>query len=75
MRRHGLGYASAAAMEETTLIDFNRDAGDGERLVAVYPEEGTFVSDNPLITLQGDWVTPAEQARAPRSSPPSSPTR
>jgi Ca-activated chloride channel family protein len=63
MRKHGLGYASAAAMEETTLIEFNRKAGDGERLVAIYPEEGTFFSDNPLITLQGDWVS-AEQKRA-----------
>ena len=27
MRRRGLGYASAAAMEETTMIDFNRRAG------------------------------------------------
>src|SRR4051794_16637729 len=63
MRRRGLGYASAAAMEETTMIDFNRRAGDGERLVAVYPREGTFFSDNPLITLHGDWVTD-EQRRA-----------
>jgi Ca-activated chloride channel family protein len=63
MRRRGLGYASAGAMEETTMIDFNRRAGKGQRLVAVYPEEGTFFSDNPLMTLQGDWVTP-EQARA-----------
>jgi len=63
MRRGGLGYASAGAMEETTMIDFNRRAGNGARLVAVYPEEGTFFSDNPLITLRGDWVTP-EQASA-----------
>ena len=64
MRRHGLGYASAAAMEETTLIDFNRNAGDGPRLVAVYPSEGTFVSDNPLITLHGPWVTREQKAAA-----------
>jgi len=64
MRRHGLGYASAAAMEETTLIDFNREAGDGPRLVAVYPSEGTFVSDNPLITLRGPWVTREHKAAA-----------
>jgi Ca-activated chloride channel family protein len=64
MRRHGLGYASAAAMEETTLIEFNREAGDGPRLVAVYPSEGTFFSDNPLITLKGSWVTPAQRAAA-----------
>ena len=27
MRERGLGYASAAAMEETTMIDFNRARG------------------------------------------------
>jgi Ca-activated chloride channel family protein len=64
MRKHGLGYASAAAMEETTLIEFNRTAGDGNRLVAIYPEEGTFFSDNPLITLQGDWVSAEQRAAA-----------
>ena len=64
MRRHGLGYASAVAMEETTLIEFNQNAGDGEKLVAVYPSEGTFVSDNPLITLHGDWVSSAERKAA-----------
>ena len=47
MRKHGLGYASAVAMEEITLLDFNRTAEAGERLVAIYPEEGTFFSDNP----------------------------
>jgi Ca-activated chloride channel family protein len=64
MRRHGLGYASAVAMEETTLIEFNQNAGNGETLVAVYPSEGTFVSDNPLIALHGDWVSPAERKAA-----------
>jgi Ca-activated chloride channel homolog len=64
MRRHGLGYASAVAMEETTLIDFNRNAGDGPRLVAVYPSDGTFVSDNPLIVLRGPWVGSEQRAAA-----------
>lgn len=64
LRRRGLGYASAVAMEEITLIEFNRTAGDGERLVAVYPDEGTFFSDNPLITLRGDWVSPEQVAAA-----------
>jgi Ca-activated chloride channel homolog len=64
MRKRGLGYASAVAMEEITLLEYNSRAGDGERLVAIYPEEGTFFSDNPLITLQGDWVTPAQKQAA-----------
>jgi Ca-activated chloride channel homolog len=64
MRRNGLGYASAAAMEETTLIEFNRKAGSGPKLVAVYPTEGTFFSDNPLITLRGSWVGPPQREAA-----------
>jgi Ca-activated chloride channel family protein len=64
MRKHGLGYASAVAMEEITLLELNRDAGDGARLVAIYPEEGTFYSDNPLITLQADWVSAEQKAAA-----------
>ena len=64
MRKHGLGYASAAAMEEITLLDFNRTAEDGDRLVAIYPEEGTFFSDNPLITMEGDWVTDEQRKAA-----------
>jgi Ca-activated chloride channel family protein len=63
MHRRGLGYASAVAMEETTLITFNQDSDDA-KLVAVYPSEGTFVSDNPLITLHGDWVASDEKQAA-----------
>lgn len=63
MRAHGPGYASAVAMEEVTLLEFNRRRGDQPRLVALYPAEGTFHSDNPFIVLDADWVTP-EQRRA-----------
>jgi Ca-activated chloride channel family protein len=63
MRAYGPGYASAVAMEETTLLNFN-EARDGQpRLVAIYPREGTFSSDNPFIVLDADWVS-AEQRRA-----------
>jgi Ca-activated chloride channel family protein len=61
LKKEGPGYASAVAMEEVTLLDFNRTRGDRDRLVAIYPEEGTFDSDSPFYTLDADWVTP-EQA-------------
>jgi Ca-activated chloride channel family protein len=64
MRKRGLGYASAVAMEETTLIDFNKKARSGPKLVAIYPRDGTFFSDNPLITLDGDWVSDAQRKGA-----------
>jgi Ca-activated chloride channel family protein len=60
----GLGYASAAAMEETTVIDFNRRRCSSTKLVALYPKEGSFVSDSPYIVLNAPWVSPAEKAAA-----------
>ncbi|HEV2785561.1 MAG TPA: substrate-binding domain-containing protein [Solirubrobacteraceae bacterium] len=64
LRKNGLGYASAVAMEEATLVDFNQRRGNREKLVAIYPAEGTFYSDNPYITLDAPWVTAAQRAGA-----------
>jgi Ca-activated chloride channel family protein len=64
MRKEGPGYASAVAMEEATLVAFNNDRGGQPKLVAVYPSEGTFYSDNPFIVLDGDWVTPEQKQGA-----------
>ena len=65
LRRYGPAYASAVAMEEATLIDFNQKrGGSGTKLVGIYPAEGTFYSDNPLITLQAPWVTDQQKAAA-----------
>jgi Ca-activated chloride channel homolog len=47
-----------------TLLDFNRTRGDREKLVAIYPEEGTFDSDSPFFTLKGPWVTAAQASGA-----------
>lgn len=64
MRRGGLGYTSAVAMEEATLIDFNTRRGRQPELVAIYPKEGTFVSDNPLIIPDAGWVSAVERQGA-----------
>jgi Ca-activated chloride channel family protein len=70
MRKLGPGYASAVAMEETTLLDFNQHPERGEngldKLVALYPPEGTLVSDNPYFVLDAAWVTES-QAKAARA--------
>ena len=69
----GLNYVSAVAVEEKRLIDYNRGDPDGVRqagetprrprtpLVAVYPEEGTLFSDNPLYILDAPWVSVPER--------------
>jgi Ca-activated chloride channel homolog len=64
MREGGPGYASAVAMEEATLLDFNEDRAGQPELVAIYPKEGTFFSDNPFFILDGQWVSPAQRAGA-----------
>lgn len=43
--------------QEATVIRFNR-LSSGERLVAVYPREGTLWMDHPLALLEGPWLTP-----------------
>ncbi|MGH8924098.1 MAG: substrate-binding domain-containing protein, partial [Acidimicrobiia bacterium] len=62
----GLTYASAVAVEEVSIIAYNRGdpadtgtPGPAPRvpLVAIYPEEGTLYSDNPAYILDAPWVS------------------
>jgi Ca-activated chloride channel family protein len=64
LKKEGPGYASAVAMEEVTLLDFNRHRGRRPKLVALYPPEGTFYSDNPFIVLDAPWVSGPERQAA-----------
>jgi Ca-activated chloride channel family protein len=61
LRKEGPGYASAVALEEATLVDFNQHRGSQDKLVAIYPREGTFYSDDPYITLNAPWVSAAQK--------------
>jgi Ca-activated chloride channel homolog len=63
MRQYGPGYASAVAMEETTLIDFNSHPHPNTPpLVGLYPSDGAFFSDDPVAVLRAPWVTPEMRA-------------
>ena len=66
----GSSYVSAIALEETSLFNYNKGNPDShtvqpgeklkkpaEKLVAVYPSEGTIWSDNPAVVLGADWVS------------------
>lgn len=66
MATRGPGYASAVVLEEQTVVRLNAGAYGPlpQRLVAIYPREGTFWSDHPLVILRGEWVDPQEQAAA-----------
>jgi Ca-activated chloride channel family protein len=69
----GTDYLDMVALEETDLICLNRGARQGdrtcnqpqERLIAIYPEEGTFTHEHPFGIVNANWVTP-EQAAAAR---------
>jgi Ca-activated chloride channel homolog len=75
-RGNPFGYVSAVAAEEKSVIDYNTGDPDGIRqegeeprppripLVAIYPEEGTLYSDNPLFVLDAEWVDDGQAAGA-----------
>jgi Ca-activated chloride channel homolog len=75
-RGTGLTYVSAVAVEEKSVVDFNRGNPDGildpgEKpkpprvpLVAIYPKEGTLFSDNPFFTIDAPWVSAKEKRAA-----------
>lgn len=71
---NGSAYVSAVALEETSLLNYNKGNPDshtvqpGEtltppktKLVAVYPSGGSMWSDNPVTVLGADWITPEQR--------------
>jgi Ca-activated chloride channel family protein len=68
-RGEGLAYISAVAVEEKSVWDYNQGNPTGDPttlgqhrkprtpLVAIYPKEGTLLSDSPYAVLQAPWVT------------------
>jgi len=70
----GGNYVSAVALEETSLVNYNKGNPDShvvqpgetltppkEKLVAVYPSEGSMWSDNPAVVLNTSWVDEEEK--------------
>ena len=71
-----LGYLSAAAVEEKSVLDYNAGNPSGDPktlgdhaapkvpLVAVYPKEGTLYSDSPYVILDAPWASVEKKAGA-----------
>jgi Ca-activated chloride channel homolog len=69
----GLSYISAAAVEEKSVWDYNQGNPTGDPaalgrhpkpkvpLVAIYPKEGTLLSDHPWVVLTAPWVDDAKR--------------
>lgn len=51
---------------ESVVIDNSLKAERkwGDRLVAVYPEDGVLLSDHPYVLLDADWITPWQRFAA-----------
>jgi len=65
----GPDYLDFVALEENDLIYINQGKTEiqpPERLVALYPKEGTFWHEHPMGIVNADWVTP-EQREAART--------
>jgi Ca-activated chloride channel family protein len=72
----GLTYVSAVTVEEKSVLDYNLGNPTGNPatlgqqpapsipLAAVYPSDGTLVSDNPWLVLDAEWVTDAKRRAA-----------
>lgn len=60
--RYGVGFASAAYMQETTLVDFHKQCRT--RLQAVYVTDYPFVANYPYVMLTGPWVSGEERKAA-----------
>lgn len=72
----GMTYVSAVAVEEKSVVDYNKGNPSGDiktenklpaptvKLVPIYPEEGTLYSDNPYAVLNMPGVSVTQQKGA-----------
>lgn len=63
----GPNYLDFVALEENDLIFINRGLTQykpPEKLVALYPKEGTFWHEHPFGIVNADWVTPEQKTAA-----------
>lgn len=63
----GPEYLDFVALEENDLIFINEgktDVKPPERLVALYPKEGTFWHEHPFGIVNADWTTPEQRDAA-----------
>ncbi len=72
----GLAYISAVTVEEKSVWDYNQGNPTGDPatlgrhakpkipLVAIYPKEGTLLSDHPYVALTAPWADDAKRKAA-----------
>jgi Ca-activated chloride channel homolog len=55
---------SAAILYEHQVIQFYQQPNLSEKVVAIYPKEGTLFSNHPIGIVEGDWITPTHYEAA-----------
>jgi len=58
----GRGYLDAFVCQEQLVIYYNTHARTGDRLIAIYPVEGTLWEDHPLALLEIEGLTARQRA-------------
>jgi Ca-activated chloride channel family protein len=64
MLARGPEKISAGVLYESEVIRINKAKAWPQRLLAIYPSEGTFWSDHPAGLVRADWVTPEHREAA-----------
>lgn len=68
MFKRGPSYLSATVMYENLVVaqESKRLSGESAQIpvVAIYPKEGTFWTNNPYVILNAPWVTDAQKEAA-----------
>lgn len=67
MLNHGLTYLNALAVEESSVVQmYNKQKYPNlpDKIVGIYPSEGTVVSDYAFAILQGQWVSSMKRQAA-----------
>jgi Ca-activated chloride channel family protein len=68
MLARGPSFLQAAVLYENLVVAANLKPPTAStafpRLVAIYPKEGTFITDHPFVIPDADWITPAKRAAA-----------
>ena len=62
MRDQGPDALQIAILYENLIVDYSKAAEQkfGQKIKAVYPEEGALFSDHPFCILNTDWVSPEQ---------------
>ena len=65
MAKYGMGYLSAAVVYENVVVEKNTNRLEGNPpLVAIYPSNGSFMTDHPIGIVQRRYVTDEQRKAA-----------